>query len=188
MSLFNLLKKFSLISIAIFMIACGNDNENSEKQVEESSANQISVLATTPLLGEYVKQVAGDNINVDVLMPYSADPHHFEPSPQDVTKIESADLVFYVGLKYETAPLLKLLKNSSSSKQVLIEIGDKIDPIEFKEDDHDEHEGHGHDEDKDEHGKDEHEGHGHDEDKDEHGKDEHEGHGHDEDKDEHGKD
>ena len=161
MSLFNLLKKFSLISIAIFMIACGNDNENSEKQVEESSANQISVLATTPLLGEYVKQVAGDNINVDVLMPYSADPHHFEPSPQDVTKIESADLVFYVGLKYETAPLLKLLKNSSSSKQVLIEIGDKIDPIEFKEDDHDEHEGHGHDEDKDEHGKDEHEGHGH---------------------------
>ena len=161
MHLLNLLKKFSLISIAIFMIACGDDNENSEKQVEESSAKQISVLATTPMLGEYVKQVAGDNINVDVLMPYSADPHHFEPSPQDVTKIESADLVFYVGLKYETAPLLKLLENSSNSKQTLIEIGDKIDPIEFKEDDHDEHEGHGHDEDKDEHGKDEHEGHGH---------------------------
>ena len=172
------------------MIACGNDDESSEIQIEESPEKQINVLATTPMLGEYVKQVAGDNINVDILMPYSADPHHFEPSPQDVTKIESADLVFYVGLKYETAPLLKLLENSSNSKQALIEIGEKINPIEFEEDGHDEHEGHGHDEDKDEHGKDEHEGHGHDEDKDEHdkdehGKDEHEGHGHDEDKDEH---
>ncbi|MQG50739.1 MAG: zinc ABC transporter substrate-binding protein [SAR202 cluster bacterium] len=195
MRLLNLLKKFSLISIAIFMIACGNDDESSEIQIEESPEKQINVLATTPMLGEYVKQVAGDNINVDILMPYSADPHHFEPSPQDVTKIESADLVFYVGLKYETAPLLKLLENSSNSKQALIEIGEKINPIEFEEDGHDEHEGHGHDEDKDEHdkdehGKDEHEGHGHDEDKDEHdkdehGKDEHEGHGHDEDKDDH---
>ena len=178
MRLLNLLKKFSLISIAMFMIACGNDDESSEKQ--------LSVLATTPILGEYVKQVAGDNIDVQVLMPYAADPHHFEPSPQDVAKIESADLVFYVGLKYETAPLLKLLENSSNSNQALIEIGEKINPIEFKEEGHDEHEGHGHDEDKEEHGehgdKDEHEGHGHDEDKD---KDEHEGHGHDEDKDEH---
>lgn len=156
MRLLNLLKKFSLISIAIFMIACGNDDESSEIQIEESSEKQINVLATTPMLGEYVKQVAGDNINVDILMPYSADPHHFEPSPQDVTKIESADLVFYVGLKYETAPLLKLLENSSNSKQALIEIGEKINPIEFEEDGHDEHEGHGHDEDKDEH-----EGHGH---------------------------
>ena len=156
MRLLNLLKKFSLISIAIFMIACGNDDESSEIQIEESPEKQINVLATTPMLGQYVKQVAGDNINVDILMPYSADPHHFEPSPQDVTKIESADLVFYVGLKYETAPLLKLLENSSNSKQALIEIGEKINPIEFEEDGHDEHEGHGHDEDKDEH-----EGHGH---------------------------
>ena len=138
------------------MIACGNDDESSEIQIEESPEKQINVLATTPMLGEYVKQVAGDNINVDILMPYSADPHHFEPSPQDVTKIESADLVFYVGLKYETAPLLKLLENSSNSKQALIEIGEKINPIEFEEDGQDEHEGHGHDEDKDEH-----EGHGH---------------------------
>ena len=183
MRLLNLLKKFSLISIAIFMIACGNDDESSEIQIEESPEKQINVLATTPMLGEYVKQVAGDNINVDILMPYSADPHHFEPSPQDVTKIESADLVFYVGLKYETAPLLKLLENSSNSKQALIEIGEKINPIEFEEDGHDEHEGHGHDEDKDdheidEHGKDEHEGHGHDEDKDEHEGHGHEGHDH----------
>ena len=142
MRLFNLIKKFSLISIAIFMIACGNDDESSEIQIEESPEKQINVLATTPMLGEYVKQVAGDNINVDILMPYSADPHHFEPSPQYVTKIESADLVFYVGLKYETAPLLKLLENSSNSKQALIEIGEKINPIEFEEDGHDEHEGH----------------------------------------------
>ena len=68
MRLLNLLKKFSLISIAMFMIACGNDDESSTTQVsvDESSEKQISVLATTPMLGEYVKQVAGDNIDVQV--------------------------------------------------------------------------------------------------------------------------
>jgi len=102
------------------------------------------------MLAEYVRQIGNDNIDLNILMPYSADPHSFEASPQDAKKIADADLVFYIGLKYESAGVVEMLENSVSSEGILIEIGSNIDPIEFSEegnDDHEadnDHEGHGH--------------------------------------------
>ena len=136
----------AIMCMAVFLIACGNNE--AEISVVQDSGKNLAVIATTPMLGEFVKKVAGENIEVQVLMPYAVDPHHFEPSPQDVKKINEADLVFYVGLQYETASLRKLLENSVESGQVLIEIGSKVNPIEFGNDDHDKHDDH---DDKDKH-------------------------------------
>ena len=150
----------AIMCMAVFLIACGNNEEeisvvqDSGTEVTitaEDSGKNLAVLATTPMLGEFVKKVAGENIEVQVLMPYAVDPHHFEPSPQDVKKINEADLVFYVGLQYETAALRKLLENSVESGQVLIEIGSKVNPIEFGNDDHDDHDKHDDHDDKDKH-------------------------------------
>ena len=189
----NYLVKFAVITMLLLIVACGNGDETltttvkessveettSNKTVEESSVEEsndkLLVLATTPMIGELVKQVAGDNIEVSILMPYAADPHTFEPSPQDVKKIDEADLVFYTGLKYESVNFLKLLQNSVKSKELLVELAARINPIEFAEDGHDDHDEHS-DEDK----HDDHDEHG-DEDKhddhDEHGdEDEHDDH------------
>ena len=157
----------------LLIVACGNGDEASTTTVEESSVEEststttveessveepsatLTVLATTPMIGEFVKKVAGDNIELNILMPYAADPHTFEPSPQDVKKIEDADLVFYTGLKYESVNLLKLLQNSVKSQELLIEVAARINPIEFKEEGHDDHDDHG-----DEEGHDDHDDHG----------------------------
>ena len=115
------------------------------------------------MIGEFVSQVGGDNINLTVLMPPEADPHTYDPAPQDAGKIADADLVFYTGLKYEPAALIKLLENSACSAEVLAEVGENVFPIEFKEgghDDHDDHDEEGHD-DHDEEGHDDHAGHDH---------------------------
>ena len=85
------------------------------------------------MIGEYVSQVAGNNVNLTILMPPEANPHTYDPSPQDAGKISEADLIFYVGLKYEPAGLIKLLENSASSSNVLVEVGEGINPIEFKD-------------------------------------------------------
>ena len=127
------------------------------------------------MIGEFVSQVGGDNINLTVLMPPEADPHTYEPAPQDAGKIADADLVFYTGLMYEPAPLIELLENSVCGAEALAEVGENVFPIEFKEGGHDDHHGEkGHD-DHDEEGHDDHDEEGHD-DHDDHGG--HEGHGH----------
>ena len=164
----NFLFRLSAIAMSLILVACGGstsedvvENETTAIESEES----LNVVVTTPMLGEFVKQVAGDSVVLDILMPAEADPHTYDPSPQDAAKIADADIVLYVGIKYETSSLLKLIENTASTNTTLLEIGEEIDPIEFKDGEHD----HGNHDDHDEDGHDDH---------DEEGHEGHEGHDH----------
>ena len=142
----NNLFKFGVIALSIVLVACagGSSDESGCPVIED---RKINVVATTPMIGEFVSQVGGDNINLTVIMPSEADPHSYEPAPQDAGTIADADLVFYTGLKYEPAAVVKLLESSACSTDVLAVVGETVFPIEFKEeggDDEEGHEGHGH--------------------------------------------
>ena len=168
--------KIGAIVLSIVLIACGTGSTT-----DEATSDKINVLATTPMLGDFVNQIGGENINLTILMPPEADPHTYDPSPQDATKIADADVVFYVGLKYEPSALIKLVENTSNSDSVLVEVGESINPIEFSEeghDDHDDHDDHKDHDDHDEEGHDDHDEEGHD-DHDEEGHDDHDEEGHD---------
>ena len=162
--------KFGVLALSLVLIACSGGS--AEAGCPEIDGREINVVATTPMIGEFVSQVGGDNINLTVLMPPEANPHTYEPAPQDAGKIADADLVFYTGLMYEPAPLIELLENSVCGLEALAEVGESVFPIEFKEGGHDDHHGEkGHD-DHDEEGHDDHDEEGHDD------HDGHEGHGH----------
>ena len=135
--------KFGILALSIVLIACTGGS--AEAGCPEIDGREINVVATTPMIGEFVSQVGGDNINLTVLMPAEADPHTYDPAPQDAGTIADADLVFYTGLKYEPAALIKLLENSACSSEVLAEVGESVFPIEFKEGGHDDHDEEGHD-------------------------------------------
>ena len=162
--------KIGAILLSIVLIACGSGSTTDD-------ADKINVLATTPMLGDFVNQIGGENINLTILMPPEADPHTYDPSPQDATKIADADIVFYVGLKYEPSALIKLVENTSNTDSVLVEVSEAINPIEFSEEDHDDHDDHKDHDDHDEEGHDDHDEEGHD-DHDEEGHEGHEGHDH----------
>ena len=153
--------KFGVIVLSLVLIACSGGSVDAG--CPEIDGREINVVATTPMIGEFVRNVGGDNINLTVLMPPEADPHTYEPAPQDAGTIADADLVFYTGLMYEPSPLVELLENSVCGSEALAEVGESVFPIEFKEGGHDDHDEKGHD-DHDEEGHDDHgghEGHGH---------------------------
>ena len=145
--------KFGVLALSLVLIACSGGS--SEAGCPEIDGRELNVVATTPMIGEFVSQVGGDNINLTVLMPPEANPHTYEPAPQDAGTIADADLVFYTGLMYEPAPLIELLENSVCGSEALAEVGESVFPIEFKEGGHDDHDEEGHDD------HDGHEGHGH---------------------------
>ncbi len=155
--------KFGVIVLSLVMIACSGGS--TDAGCPEIDGREINVVATTPMIGEFVSNVGGDNINLTVLMPPEADPHTYEPAPQDAGTIADADLVFYTGLMYEPAPLVELLENSVCGSEALAEVGESVFPIEFKEGGHDDHDEEGHDdhdeEGHDDHDEEGHEGHGH---------------------------
>ena len=151
--------KIGALLLSVILIACGTGT------TDEATSDKINVLVTTPMLGDFVNEIGGENINLTILMPAEIDPHTYDPSPQDASKIADADVVFYVGLKYEPSALIKLIENTSNEAAVLVEVGEEINPIEFSEeghDDHDDEDGHDDEEGHDDHDEEEgHEGHGH---------------------------
>jgi len=50
---------------------------------------------------DITRNVAGDRFAVTSLLPIGADPHSYQPTPQDVTKISQSKLLIINGAGYE---------------------------------------------------------------------------------------
>ena len=69
----------------------------------ETRVNQrrIKVVASTTIVGEFVHQIGGEYLDLVILIPAGADPHTFEPRPQDIAAISEAKIVFINGFGLE---------------------------------------------------------------------------------------
>ena len=105
----------------------------------------LSVVTTSNILGDWVKEVGGDRVDVFSLLPPNADPHNYQPGAQDIARIADADLVFSIGLSLEAGWFEELLENAARDHDSIIAMGELVDPIDFMEI-FDEHDDHGHDE------------------------------------------
>ena len=92
--------------------------------------DKLRVVATTTIVGDVVRNIGGDAIQLEVLLPPGSDPHSFDPTPQDVAKIAKASLIFANGAGLE-AFLEPLLKNAGSQAQVVY-VSDGVQLIRFQ--------------------------------------------------------
>jgi len=58
-------------------------------------------LATTGMIGDLVRGVAGPALKVDTLIGEGVDPHLFRPTRNDISRILRADVLFYNGHRLE---------------------------------------------------------------------------------------
>ncbi|HSW76173.1 MAG TPA: zinc ABC transporter substrate-binding protein [Candidatus Saccharimonadales bacterium] len=65
------------------------------------SSSKTCVVCTTTIIGDAIKQIAHDTINLEILMGPGVDPHLYKPIEQDVYKISQAHIIFYNGLHLE---------------------------------------------------------------------------------------
>jgi manganese/iron transport system substrate-binding protein len=76
------------------------------------SGDKLKVVATTSIIGDVVKNIGGEAIDVSVLIPTDSDPHSFEPVPQDLARLSDADLIFANGAGLEEQ-LLRVVENAA---------------------------------------------------------------------------
>ena len=86
-------------------------------------------MATTSIVGDVVKQVAGDVVDLTILMPVGTDPHDYQPRPQDAAAIASAQIIFSSGVGLET--YLQPLLDSTGAKGILIEVSAGISILQL---------------------------------------------------------
>jgi ABC-type Zn uptake system ZnuABC Zn-binding protein ZnuA len=144
-----------------FMLLAACSQAPVEQPAPDASGGKLKVVATTTIVADVVAEVGGEMIELDTLLPVGADPHGFNPTPQDVAKIADAELVFANGAGLEEF-LEELIENAGAEDKV-VHVSEGIDFLEFEEGEH-HHEGEEHeeheDEEHEEHEGEEHEHHG----------------------------
>ncbi|MCQ2358756.1 MAG: zinc ABC transporter substrate-binding protein [Phascolarctobacterium sp.] len=84
------MKKLLLIIMLLLCVAgCGQKKQDNGK---------LSVTASFYPIAEFTNAVGGDNVDVYTLVPDGVEPHDWEPSPRDFTRLGRSKLFFYNGM------------------------------------------------------------------------------------------
>ena len=102
---------------------------------------RLRVVASFSILGDLVREVAGPDVAVDVLVGPDGDVHVFQPAPADARRVAAARLVFMNGLGLEG--WMPRLVKASGGKAAEVVLSRGVAPIRG-EDDHQHHGGESH--------------------------------------------
>lgn len=91
-------KSFTYLCAAalVVILATGCDSKR-----EPATSDKLLVVATLYPLADWVKNVGGDIIQVETLIPAGASAHTFEPSPAEMRLVSKAKLFVRVGLQLD---------------------------------------------------------------------------------------
>ena len=78
--------------IAVAVAACGTGG------TDGAADAPVKVITTTTIFADMVRQVGGDRVSVESLVPRGGEVHTFDPTPGDIRRITEADLAFRNGL------------------------------------------------------------------------------------------
>jgi ABC-type Zn uptake system ZnuABC Zn-binding protein ZnuA/ABC-type Mn2+/Zn2+ transport system permease subunit len=97
------------IAVALFAAGCGSSGSDSGK---------VAVVATTTQIGDFARQVGGNEVDVHQILSPNTDPHDYEPRPDDVTTTADARIVFTNGDNLD-AWMDKVIDDSGSDARVV---------------------------------------------------------------------
>ena len=81
------------------------------------AADRLNVVASFSILGDFVRNVGADRVNVTTLVGPDSDAHVYVPTPSDAKKVADAKLVFVNGLGFE-GWLPRLVKSAGGKASV----------------------------------------------------------------------
>jgi zinc/manganese transport system substrate-binding protein len=96
--------------------------------------DRVEIVVTTNVLGDVVREIAGDQANVAVLMKPNADPHSFAISAREAHAMQTADLVVFNGLGLEEG-VLHHVEAAKAEGVPTLEVGAGADPMEYRDGD-----------------------------------------------------
>ena len=140
---------FATLAVALLFAGC--------ERPDRADGDRLRVVATIFPQFDFVRQIAGDRVELVMLLSPGAESHGFEPTPRDIIAINSADLLVYVGGHGDewVAPILATLDREGLRAVALLDL---VAVVEVA---HRHHHGHACDDDYCDHDHGHHHGHAH---------------------------
>jgi len=91
--------------------------------VRAQESDPVRVVATFSILADWVQNVGGEHIELTTIVPAGGDAHTFDPSPEQLASIADADVIFEIGLGFESWLDDMVDASGSSAERVVVSDG-----------------------------------------------------------------
>lgn len=118
---------FLIIGAMIFLLIKGNKN-NSKKE------DKISLVASNFATYDFLRAIVGENdsVKLELLLGPGKETHSYEPTAQDLIKIQNSDLFVYIGGESESWAE-KVMESLDTKNTKVVKISDYVDKIKEQE-------------------------------------------------------
>ena len=96
--------KIAIIAIAIVIPITSYSVWASDSNLQfqnQNESNKIQAISSFYPLYEFAQKIGQDRVDVKLLVPEGVEPHDWEPTIQDVQKMQKADLIIINGIGFE---------------------------------------------------------------------------------------
>ncbi len=113
------MKRIFIILITVLLASCGG---------QDRKENERIITVSIAPFKYFVEAIAGNDFSVNVMVPAGADPHVYEPVPEQINKLRNSSGYISNGyLGFEMNWLERFYETNKTMKKLCL--GDNIDPI-----------------------------------------------------------
>lgn len=129
----------ALLGLAAAMAVCGGcslgrtmdgSGENGENG-ENGEVGRLKVTASLFPYYDFAREIGGEEIDLELIIPAGMDSHSFEPTPEDIRKIQESDILLCNGGEMETW-LRQVLEAVDTEGLTVVTMMDYVDAVEEK--------------------------------------------------------
>lgn len=124
---------YRVLAFVWTLLFCASSLSGADVDTQNQAGQKPLVLVTVAPHRYLVKQIAGDTVDVDVIVPPVANVHTFEPTPKQMIRAAQADVWFRIGEFFETQLGSALKKHHPG--MVIVDLRQNLDLI-YGDDEH----------------------------------------------------
>ncbi len=117
------------LGLILAMAACGGTGRAGEEVKARDGDGRLKVVTTIFPYYDFVRQIAGGQVELTLVVPAGMDSHSFEPTPADLRRIQEADLLICNGGAMEHW-LEEVLDATEEQNFTVITLMDYVDTVE----------------------------------------------------------
>ena len=111
----NIKKILFLLAGIVLLSGCSKAAETKDAAKSAENKEGLKVYASVYPMYDFAKKIAGDKLDVEMLMPQGTEPHGWEPDTDTIKNLENADMLIYngAGLEDWTDKVIDSLSNKN---------------------------------------------------------------------------
>lgn len=135
----NLKKIIFCLAALILLAGCSKSESANKENNTEDKNDKLKVYASVYPMYDFANKIAGDKMDVQLIVPQGVEPHEWEPDQDTIKNLEDADIFIYNGAGLESWTD-KIINSLDNKNLVTLEASEGLEILKSNHSHEEEHE------------------------------------------------